>query len=76
MVQSIKNLLPHEKGTIVSIGNKGNIRRRLIDMGLTPGASVIMRKVAPFGDPIEIHIRGYELSLRKAEAEQVLIEKI
>lgn len=76
MKVSLEHLKPNEKGTVISIGGKGAIRRRLIDMGITPGADVIMRKTAPFGDPIEINIRGYELSIRKSEAEQVIIDKI
>ena len=50
------------------------IKRRLFDMGLTPGAEVVLRKVAPLGDPVEVTLRGYELSLRKAEAHAVLTE--
>lgn len=76
MIVSLKELKPNESGTIKSIGGSGPIRRRLMDMGVTPGAKVIMKKVAPLGDPIEVNIRGYELSIRKAEAEQVTVEKI
>lgn len=75
MVVSLKELKPSECGVIKSIGGSGPIRRRLMDMGITPGAKIMMRKVAPLGDPLEIHIRGYELSLRKFEAAQVLVEK-
>ena len=57
-----------------SVEGDGKVRRRLFDMGVTPGAKVTLRKKAPLGDPIEITIRGYELSLRKAEAELVNIE--
>ena len=53
---------------------EGRLRRRLFDMGVTPGARVVMRKVAPLGDPIEVNIRGYELTLRRAEAQCVLME--
>ena len=53
---------------------EGRIRRRLFDMGVTPGAELTMRKKAPLGDPIEITVRGYELTLRKAEAEFVEVE--
>lgn len=58
-----------ERGVVKSVGGEGRIRRRLFDMGVTPGAQVIMKKRAPLGDPIEITIRGYELTLRKSEAE-------
>ena len=53
---------------ILSVAGAGAIRRRLFDLGVTPGAEVVLRKKAPLGDPIEITIRGYELTLRKAEA--------
>ena len=69
----LNNLLPGQSGTVVRVLGEGPIRRRLFDMGITPGAAVFFRKVAPLGDPIEITIRGYELSLRKAEAEAVEI---
>lgn len=58
-----------ERGVVKSVGGEGRIRRRLFDMGVTPGAQVAMKKRAPLGDPIEITIRGYELTLRKSEAE-------
>ncbi len=60
-----------ETGVIVKVDGEPRIKRRLFDMGVTPGAEVYMRKKAPLGDPIEVTIRGYELTLRKAEAECV-----
>ena len=63
-----------EKGVVKAVSGEGRLRRRLFDMGVTPGAEVLMRKKAPLGDPIEITIRGYELTLRKTEAELVLME--
>ena len=63
-----------ESGTITAVGGEGKIKRRLFDMGITPGAEVFLRKKAPLGDPIEITIRGYELTLRKAEAQFVTME--
>jgi ferrous iron transport protein A len=63
-----------QEGIVVSIGEKGPMRRRIMDMGITPGASIKVIKVAPMGDPIEINIRGYELSLRKDEASQIVIQ--
>lgn len=62
-----------EKGTVTAVNGEGAIRRRLFDMGITPGAEVYLRKKAPLGDPIEIAVRGYELTLRKAEAAHVEI---
>lgn len=63
-----------EEGIIRKVGGDGKIRRRLFDMGVTPGANVYLRKKAPLGDPLEITIRGYELTLRKSEAEVVEME--
>ena len=71
---TLKDLKPGQKGEIVSLGAKGPIRRRLMDMGVTPGTQVKVIKVAPLGDPVEINIRGYELSLRKDEASQIEIQ--
>jgi Fe2+ transport system protein FeoA len=64
-----------EKGVVVAVKGEGAVRRRLFDMGITPGAEVYLRKKAPLGDPIEIALRGYELTLRKAEAANVEIEQ-
>lgn len=63
-----------ETGIIRKVVGEGQIKRRLFDMGVTPGAEVFLRKKAPLGDPIEITIRGYELTLRKSEAECVETE--
>lgn len=62
------------QATVISLKGGGALRRRIIDMGITPGAVVIMRKAAPFGDPLEINVRGYELSLRRSEAKQITVE--
>lgn len=72
---NLKELQPGESGKITSIGEKGPMRRRLMDMGLTPGIDVKVVKVAPLGDPIEVNIRGYELSIRKSEASQIEVVK-
>ena len=61
--------------TVVKVGGEGALKRRIMDMGITTGASVHVRKVAPLGDPIEVTVRGYELSLRKDEAENVIVEE-
>jgi len=71
---TLKDLNPGQEGTIMSIGQRGPMRKRLMDMGVTPGIKVKVVKVAPLGDPIEINIRGYELSLRKNEAENIEVE--
>jgi len=59
---------------VVKLHGEGAVRRRIMDMGLTKGAEVYIRKVAPLGDPIEITVRGYELSLRKADAQMIEVE--
>lgn len=71
--KTLLDLAPGKSGIVVNIGGAGSLRRRIIDMGITPGAIVKMRRVAPFGDPIQINVRGYELSIRKAEAGQIII---
>lgn len=70
----LSNLKPGEGGVIVKVEGEGRIRRRLFDMGVTPSAEVFVRKVAPLGDPIEVTLRGYELTLRKTEAACVSVE--
>ncbi|MDE6550073.1 MAG: ferrous iron transport protein A [Clostridia bacterium] len=64
-----------ESGIVKQVSGAGAIRRRLLDMGVTPGARITMRKVAPLGDPIEVTVRGYELTLRKAEADCVVMKE-
>ncbi len=63
-----------QSGVIVKVNGEGRVRRRLFDMGVTPGAEVTLKKKAPLGDPLEVTIRGYELTLRKDEAELVTCE--
>ena len=60
--------------TVVKLHGEGAVKRRIMDMGITTGVQVHVRKVAPLGDPIEITVRGYELSLRKADAEMIEVE--
>ena len=74
MTKKLSELEIGESGKILSVSGEGAIRRRLFDMGVTPGAGVSLRKRAPLGDPIEVNIRGYELTLRKAEAACVSVE--
>ena len=63
----------HTNATVKSLACSGALRRRIIDMGITPGATIILRKKAPFGDPLEFNVRGYELSIRKSEAEKIVV---
>ena len=73
--ETLEGLQPGQTGVILRVGNeKGPVKRRLVDMGLTPGTQVTVRKIAPFGDPIEVNLRGYELSLRKEDARQILLD--
>lgn len=65
-----------QTATITAVGGDGALRCRLLDMGLIPKTKITLQKVAPMGDPIEIHIRGYELTLRKEEAEKIEVEEI
>lgn len=73
--QRLSSLRPGESCRVLLVeGKDRQIRRRLFDMGVTPGAEIFVRKTAPLGDPVEITIRNYELTLRKNEAEAVLVE--
>ncbi len=71
---TLDKLKINQKGTIVAVKGQGVTRRRLFDMGVTPGALVTLIKLAPLGDPLEINIRNYELTLRKDEAKNVILE--
>ena len=62
-----------ETVTVVKVGGEGAVKRRIMDMGITKGVEIFVRKVAPLGDPIEVNVRGYELSLRKADAENIMV---
>ena len=73
MEKNLNSFAMGESGIIVSVNGAGKIRRRLLDMGITPGAEVYLRKKAPLGDPLEITLRGYELTLRKDEAAIVIL---
>ena len=64
-----------DSAAITAVGGEGALRCRLLDMGLTPRTVVTLRKVAPMGDPIEIHVRGYELTLRVEDARQITVKK-
>ena len=62
------------RATVVKLHGEGAIKRRIMDMGITKGVELLVRKVAPFGDPIEITVRGYELSIRKEDADKIEVE--
>ncbi len=71
---TLDQIKPGDGGVIVSVGGEGALRRRLLDMGLTPKTTVRVRKVAPMGDPLELSLRGYLLSIRKEDAAKIEIE--
>ena len=73
-VQTFKDAAVGNNVTVKKLEGDGAAKRRIMDMGITKGVSVYVRKVAPLGDPIEVTVRGYELSLRKAEAEKIIVE--
>lgn len=73
-VKTLRDVNCGETVTVVKLEGEGAVKRRIMDMGITKGASVYVRKVAPLGDPIELTVRGYELSLRKADAEKIIVE--
>jgi len=74
MVVALKELSPGQKGKVRQVTGRGEVFKRLLDMGLTPGSLIEMRRVAPLGDPLEITVKGYHLSLRKQEAEKITVE--
>ena len=65
-----------ESAVVTAVGGEGILRRRLLDMGITPKTKLMVRKMAPLGDPIEIRIRGYEMTLRKEDAAKITVEKL
>jgi ferrous iron transport protein A len=71
---TLNNVKPGQTVKVSKMRGTGSIKRKLMDMGVTKGTEVYVRKVAPLGDPIEVKIRGYELSLRKSEAESIEVE--
>lgn len=73
-MKTLKEAKVGQTVTVVKLHGEGAVRRRIMDMGITKRVEVYVRKVAPLGDPIEINVRGYELSLRKADAEMIEIE--
>jgi len=73
-MNTLKDVKPGQTVTVIKIQGEGATKRRIMDMGVTKGSSIFLRKIAPLGDPVEITIRGYELSIRKADAERILVE--
>ena len=73
-MKTLKTAKPNEMLRVVKISGAGALKRRIMDMGITRGVEIFVRKVAPLGDPIEVTVRGYELSLRRADAELIEVE--
>ena len=74
MLKKLSEFKIGETGLVKKVEGEGRFRRRLLDMGVTPGTKIYLRKKAPLGDPLEITLRGYELTLRKDEAQLVILE--
>jgi Fe2+ transport system protein FeoA len=73
-LKPLSDLQPKDRGKVVKVGGEGSIRRRLTDMGLVAGSEFEVERVAPLGDPVEIKIKGYHLTLRRGEASNVEVE--
>lgn len=74
-MKTLKDIANGETVTVSKVCGEGAIKRRIMDMGITKNVSVYVRKVAPLGDPVEVTVRGYELSLRKSEAEMIVVNE-
>ncbi len=70
-MKTLREIRVGETATVVKLHGEGPVKRRIMDMGITRGVEIFVRKVAPLGDPMELNVRGYELSLRKADAETI-----
>ena len=73
-MKTLKEVAVGQTGTVKKLSGAGPVKRRIMDMGITKGVEVYVRKVAPLGDPVEVTVRGYELSLRRADAEMIEVE--
>ena len=73
-MKTLKDVKVGETATVARLHGEGPVKRRIMDMGITKGCSVYIRKVAPLGDPVEVTVRGYELSVRKEDAQMVEVE--
>ena len=73
-MKTLKEIACGQTVTVRKLSGEGPVKRRIMDMGITKGAEIYVRKVAPLGDPVEVTVRGYELSLRKADAEMIEVE--
>ena len=74
-MKTLKDVKVNQTARVVKVHGEGPVRRRIMDMGITKGVEIYVRKVAPLGDPMELNLRGYELTLRKADASMIEIEQ-
>lgn len=70
-MKTLREMKPGQRVTVVKLHGEGAVKRRIMDMGITKGTEIFVRKVAPLGDPVEVNVRSYELSLRKADCEMI-----
>ena len=75
-MSTLKETAVGETVKVTKLTGEGPVKRRIMDMGITKGVEIYVRKVAPLGDPVEVTVRGYELSLRRADAEMILVESV
>jgi ferrous iron transport protein A len=73
-MKTLKDVKVGQRAKVIKLHGEGAVKRRIMDMGITKGVEIHVRKVAPLGDPMELNVRGYELSIRKADAEQIEVE--
>ncbi len=73
-MKTLKDVKVGETAVVTKLNGAGAVKRRIMDMGITKGTEILVRKIAPLGDPMELNVRGYELSLRKADAEMIDVE--
>lgn len=73
-MRTLRDVKCGEEVSVVKLHGEGAVKRRIMDMGITKGTDIFVRKVAPLGDPVEVRVRGYELSLRKADAEMIEVQ--
>lgn len=73
-MKTLREVKPGQTVTVLKVHGEGAVKRRIMDMGITKGTSIYVRKVAPLGDPVELTVRGYELSVRKGDAEMIELQ--
>ncbi|NLN81473.1 MAG: ferrous iron transport protein A [Clostridiales bacterium] len=73
-MRSLRDMQCGKSAVVVRLAGEGALKRRIMDMGITKGTNITVRKVAPLGDPLEVTVRGYELTIRKADAENIIVE--